>query len=232
MENEYLALQSSYQQMIDQSDEFEKQASVTGFLASLAAGEAAMHGLATLGKKHNANLLNTGIELGQKGRVMNPYTETLSRNILGNKQLAPYDAGVAIGKRLQGRTPEEQERLLNKTVGMGVARKNRLTAEGQKVKDPVLNALDNYQIGTDRHSPLLNSFLQKGSKPDTESLKVDKAIANAATLPGALVDFRAAARPLMRGVENTPSLQKATDKLLPADTKRKKIYDISRGYID
>lgn len=211
--------------------EFEKKASLTGFLAALAAGEAVVEGISHMGRVHGPNLLRTGIELGSKGEKMNPYKETFARNLLGNRQLSPYEAGQAIGSRMQNMPPDQQERFLNKVVGMGSARKDRLVAEKEKVP-AVLNALEGYQVGKDQSAPGLNNFLLKGSKPIDKNTKVQTAISNTLSMPGALLDFRAAARPIVRAAETKPKVQQYTQKIAPDNTKRKKIYDITRNYID
>lgn len=211
---------------------FKKKATVTGFLAGLAATEAAAEGLKVYGRNRGANFLNAGIELGQKGERMNPFTESMSRNLLGNRQVLPYEAGLEIGGRMKNMEPERSERFLNKVIGMGAARKQSMEEVGQKVKDPVLNAIDQYQIGQDRAAPLFQSTIMKGSKPQESNALAGKIVANTASVPLGLVDFRAAARPALRTAERHPVGQKVQKQLFPEGTKREKTYNAVRNYID
>lgn len=209
-----------------------KEASITAMVLGTAATEAAAEGLKLFGKNRGANFLSAGIELGQKGERMNPYTEGMARNLLGNKQVSPYDAGMKIGGRMKEMDPERSERFLNKTIGMGAARKERLEDAGEKVKDPVLNAIDNYQIGKERHHPLFQSALMKGSKPQDSNPMIGNLAATATSAPLALADFRSVARPVMRAAEKNPAVQKTQTKLFPLGTKREKTYNVIRDYID
>lgn len=231
-EQDYLTVRNSAKALDDHEQQFHKQASLLAAAGAVATAEATMKGLSRLGKQHDASLLRAGVELGSQGRKMNPYTENISRNVLGNKQLAPYDAGLAIGKRMQPMEPGRQERFLNKVVGMGSARKDRLVSEGQKIKDPVLNALENYQVGRDLKSPGVNKFLLKGSRPIDNSDLKHQVAANAATIPAALLDSRAVIRPALRAAEKTPAFQALSSRVLPEDSKRKKVYSTVRDYID
>jgi hypothetical protein len=210
----------------------QKEASLVGLGLGIAATEAAAEGLKHFGRARGANFLDAGIQLGQKGEKMNPYTEGMARNLFGNKQLAPYDAGLEIGSRMKNMEPERGERFLNKAVGMGSARKERLEAAGEKVKNPVLNALDKYQIGADRSHPLFQSTIMKGSKPKEANPLLGELGATATSAPLALADVRSIVRPALRAAEKNPSIQKTQTKLFPEGTKREKTYNVIRDYID
>lgn len=233
-EKDYNNLYNSVQKLAHYEGQLDKQASLLGFAGALAAGEAMMKGIAQVGKAHDANFLRAGVELGRQGQKMNPYTENISRNVLGNKQLAPYDAGLEIGKRMQARgmDPETESRFLDKIVGMGSARKDRLVLEGKKVKDPVLNSLENYQIGRDLKNPKINDLLLKGSRPINDNRISQEIASNAASLPGVFLDSRTIIRPALRTAEKHPKVQELSARALPENSKRKKVYTTVRDYID
>lgn len=228
-----MELNKAYQDMIQSANELEKHASALTFFGGLAAGEAVMKGISSAGKSMDANLLRAGIELGRKGEKMHPYKETLSRNLLGNRQLSPYESGQAIGKRMQEMDPEKEERFLNKVVGMASARKNNHRSFRD---DPTLTAIENYQIGRDLKHPGVQSFLEAGSKPVESSGRLATLAANATTAPGGLLDFRLAARPLARFTESNKPAQRLGENLLAKtpvdDDKIKTGYNIARNYID
>lgn len=211
-----------------------KTASLTAIAAGLLGAEATVRGVNQFGKARNANLLSAGITLGQKGERMHPYTETVSRNLLGTKQMQPYEAGKQIGARMQKMEPEKQERFLGKVVGMGSARKDRLLKEtGKDPKSPVLNALESYQQGKDRHHPLFQKVITRHSKPDNGTTpKLTTLAASASTLPASIIDSRYALRPMLRTVEKQPVVSNTQKKLFPQDTKRAKAYQLVRDYID
>lgn len=208
-----------------------KQASIAALAGTLIAGEAAMKGLQRLGTSRDVNLFSAGVDLAGKGNRMNPIKEKMVRNVLGNKQIAPYEAGKAVGNRMIGMEPERANRFLHKTVGMGTARKQRLEDTGAKT-DPVLRAMERYQTGDDHHNKLTNSFLTSLSRKGNTSSPLENIASNVATAPGALLDWRVAGRPVMRTVEKTAPFQKAKNRFIDVDAKRSKVYDGVRDYID
>lgn len=210
-----------------------KQASLTGIATGLAVAEGTAQSLSLLGRNRGSNLFGAGVELGSKGEKMNPYTETLAKNLFGKKQVLPYEAGMQVGSRMKQMEPEKQERFLNKVVGMGSARKDRLELEtGKRVKDPILNALEDYQIGKDRKNGLFQSIITKGSKPENAPSSLANLAANISTVPTAVIDSRFAIRPALRAAEQKPTVINTQKKLFPEGTKREKVYGAVRNYID
>jgi hypothetical protein len=176
--------------------------------------------------------LDAGIQLGRNGEKVHPFTESLSRNLLGKKINTPYDAGLAIGNRMQPMDPERQERFLNKTIGMGAARKQSLLDQGKKVKDPVLNAIDAWQIGKDRHHETFQSLLTKGGIPQDEKRNLAALGGHALSAVAAPLDSRVIARPAVRKVESLPAVQEIKSRLFPMGTIREKGYNFVRDQID
>jgi hypothetical protein len=219
------------------SEPFEKQASILGLLAGMGIGELGMQAASKFGQKRGANLLRTGIDLSQKGEKMAPLTETLSRNLLGNKAMSPYDAGLKIGNKITEKNmePERAQKFIDRVVKWNVDKKTRLEQAGEKVKDPVLHAMDDYLLFKDLKHPKFQKMLNEGSIPQEKSGAGGKIVGNALTglaAPQSWGDFRFAARPLVRKAENTPAVQNAQNKLFPAGTMREKGYNMVRNYID
>lgn len=210
-----------------------KKASLLGWAGTFAAAEATAQTLSHLARDRSSNLFGAGVELGSKGEKIHPYKETISKNLFGRKQLNPYEAGLGVGKRMQEMDPDRQERFLNKVVGMGSARKDRLELEtGKKVKDPILNALEGYQMGKDRKHGLFQSILTKGSVPAESSSTLANLAANATTVPTGVVDSRFALRPAIRAVETQPKMMNLQKRWFPEGTKRHKLFNTARDYID
>lgn len=216
---------------------FEKQASILGILAGMGLGELGMKAASKFGQKRGANLLRTGIDLSQQGEKMAPLTETLSRNLLGNKAMSPYDAGMKIGNKITEKNmdPDYAQRFIDRVVKWNVDKKTRMEQAGEKVKDPVLHAMDDYLQFKDLDHPKFHNFLNEGSIPQEKSGAGGKIVGNALTglaAPQSWGDFRFVARPIVRKAENAPAVQNAQNKLFPAGTKRKKGYNMVRDYID
>lgn len=210
-----------------------KQSSLLGIATAAAAMEAGAKGLQSFGKARDADLFSAGVDLAREGKRINPFVEKNVRNLLGNKQFAPYQAGNAVGKRMSTMDDARANRFLDKSVGMAVARKDRLISEGipEKNISPVLRAAENYQTGKDRHHPTFNRFLRMNPKTSDPTM-LETVLSNATTAPAALIDSRALIRPALRGAENTAPYQKMKNRFIDTDPKRKKVYDLTRSYID
>lgn len=179
----------------------DKQSSLVGIGAALAANEAAFAGLRHAGKKQAPQLLGTGIDLGKNFNRIGPKREGSLRNLLGNKQMAPYDAGQQIGFRSAYMEPDKQYRFIQKTIGMGAARAKRLEESGEKVKDPVLNALKQYNVGKGTKETPVSKFLKKNPAQAGRYGLNEKYTSNFIAVPGALFDHRMAVRPILREVK-------------------------------
>jgi hypothetical protein len=200
-----------------------------------AAGEATMKGANKLLFSRGGSLLNTGIQLGKDGKKMAPFTETIGRNVVGNKGFAPYDLGLRMGGKIKkwNLDPEEESRFISRIVESNVAKKEQMEAAGQKVKNPMLHAFDQYQTGSDRKQKLFHAVTN--SKPTDQESKglLGKAKAHALSIPGAIYgDFRLAARPALAKAEQIPKATEHINKLFPVETKRGKLFEKTREYID
>lgn len=208
-----------------------KEASLVGLGAALAANEAAFAGLKFAGKKSAPNLLDTGIKLGEKAKRMNPNTEGSLRNLLGSKQLAPYDAGQKIGIRMKYMDEPRKNRFLEKTVGMGAARAKRLEAETGKVKDPILKSLAERKEGKGTGDSAVNRFLQRNPAEIGKYGLKEKYTSNFLAAPGAFLDHRMAVRPILREYKKGTKFQSLDSKMQQQEVT-KKPFNFLKEYYD
>jgi hypothetical protein len=279
-EKEASDLQDSLHKLAYHDEQFDKQASLIGMglgaligghsLASKAAisiggtmgGDALLQGLSAAAKKNSANYLHAGIELGRSGKEMNPFKERMSRNVFGQRQIAPYEEGLQVGRQMKDMDPAAADAYLHEYINNGVKEYDAL-----KAQQPQGNFLQRRMAGVqgifnkDKRAPKIpahleainafnqgehlggGSLIKGGVDPnDTRFLtKAQGTLANAATLPLASLDARFAARPVVRAIESGASkipqpIKDVTGKLVetaaPDGTIRRKGIDATKKLVN
>lgn len=202
--------------------------------ASMAAGEGAKRWFGA----RKANLLNTGIEMGKNNQQMNPYLSTFSRNWLGKTKMSPYDEGIRVGNEIRSRglTGEDEHKYIQNVVDQKAAERETAAAASKngKVKDPVLNAYDQYQTGSFRHNKVFNGLVNAKPIAQDDKALAQKAIAHGISAPIAkFVDPTAIARPILNQAEKHPVTNDLiNNKMFPQDTTRGKAYSKVKDFID
>lgn len=187
--------------------------------------------------RRGANLLHSGIEMGKNNQKMNPVTDTITHNWVPQSKLRPYHEGLQIGNaiREQGLTGDHELKYIQGIVDQKAAEREAAAAADKKgrVKDPVLNAFDQYQTGSFRHNNIFNGMINAGPVAQGEKALAQRAITHAVSAPIAKVmDPMAIARPIVHKAENTPVVNEQINKAFPQGTARGKMYSKVRQFID